>query len=116
MKFSVALVFIASYAFGQDQAPAPDVESACGPQGVKLEVKVDRLRHPAPAPPDGKALVYVVNQEIHDNIGVDEVIGISQGFVTEPGSGVRGAAGFRHISGDTSATRRLKKPTSATGC
>jgi hypothetical protein len=72
MKLAALVVVLACYAFGQDRAIAPDAESdACGPREMKLEVKIDRSQHPTPTPPDGKALVYVVNQEIHDNIGLD---------------------------------------------
>jgi hypothetical protein len=72
MKLVAAIVFLASCAFGEDPAVPASLESAaCGPRDVKMEVKVDRSQHPTPAPPEGKALVYVVDQEIHDNIGVD---------------------------------------------
>src|SRR5580692_1163038 len=72
MKLAALVAVLACCAFGQDRAIAPDVESdACGPREMKLEVKVDRSQHPTPAPPEGKALVYVVNQEVHDNIGLD---------------------------------------------
>ena len=35
-------------------------EAGCGPQDAKFELKSDESQHPAPAPEDGKALVYVV--------------------------------------------------------
>jgi hypothetical protein len=72
MRLVAVLVFLACCAFGEDVALAPNIESAaCGPRDVKLAVKIDQSQHPTPAPPEGKALIYVVNQEIHDNIGVD---------------------------------------------
>ncbi|HUE05695.1 MAG TPA: hypothetical protein VMR62_39500 [Bryobacteraceae bacterium] len=72
MKLVAVFVFLACCAFGEDRAVSPNVESAaCGPRDMKLAVKIDQSQHPTPAPPEGKALVYVVDQEIHDNIGVD---------------------------------------------
>jgi hypothetical protein len=72
MKLIAAFVLMTCYAFGEEPALAPNLESAaCGPRDMKLEVKIDRSQHPTPVPPEGKALVYVVNQEIHDSIGLD---------------------------------------------
>jgi hypothetical protein len=73
VKLIAVFVFVACCAFGAEDRPvAPDFESAaCGPRDVKLEVKIDPSQHPTPSPPEGKALVYVVDQEIHVNIGVD---------------------------------------------
>jgi len=72
MRLVAVFVFLAVCAFGEDVAIVPHIEStACGPLDVRLAVKIDRSQHPTPAPPEGKALVFVVNQEIHDNIGID---------------------------------------------
>jgi len=73
LKLAAVFVFLTCCAFGEDRvAAAPNIETAaCGPLNEKLEVKIDRSQHPTPAPPEGKALVYVVNQEVHDNIGLD---------------------------------------------
>jgi hypothetical protein len=72
MKLVAGFVLLACCAFGEDRVVTSGVETAaCGPRDEKLAVKIDQSQHPTPAPPDGKALVYVVDQEIHDNIGVD---------------------------------------------
>lgn len=72
MKLVAVFAFVSCCAFGKDRAVVPNVEAAaCGPRDVQFEVKVDRSQHPLPEPPDGKALVYVVSQDLHNNIGVD---------------------------------------------
>jgi hypothetical protein len=72
MKLVSALLFLSCCAFGQDRAAASNAEAAaCGPRDMKFEVKIDRSQHPTPAPPDGKAMIYIVSQEMHDNIGID---------------------------------------------
>jgi hypothetical protein len=72
VKLAAVFLFASCCAFAQDKIAASRAETAaCGSRDVKLEVKVDRLQHPNPAPPDGKALVYVVSQEMHDEIGLD---------------------------------------------
>lgn len=72
MRLVAVFVLLACCAFGEDVAPRANIESAaCGPLNVKLAVRIDQAQHPTPAPPEGKALIYVVNQEIHDNIGID---------------------------------------------
>jgi hypothetical protein len=33
---------------------------ACGPDGIRLPTLTDKTQHPTPAPPAGKAIVYIV--------------------------------------------------------
>jgi hypothetical protein len=47
-------------------------ESACGPREVRFEVKADQSQHPTPVPQNGKALLYVVQEDgISSRFGVD---------------------------------------------
>lgn len=49
-------------AFGQDRAAVSAAEAACGPDNIEFSVTTDASRHPAPAPENGKALIYVVQR------------------------------------------------------
>lgn len=49
-------------------------ESACGARNLRFEVQADAQQHPTPAPPEGKAMVYVIQKRDRDNmaVGIDE--------------------------------------------
>ena len=56
----------------KDKPTAPSPETlACGSRDVKLDVSVDQSQHPTPLPPDGKALVYLLGDVMHERIGID---------------------------------------------
>jgi hypothetical protein len=55
------LVFmLKTAAFAQDPAAISAAQAACGPKGVKFDVKDDDSQHTVGQPEAGKALVYVI--------------------------------------------------------
>jgi hypothetical protein len=72
MKTIAAILLLSCYALGQDRAAPAAAESACGPRNVNFEVKADASQHPTPTPKNGKALIYVVQEDsITSRFGVD---------------------------------------------
>src|SRR5580692_12136110 len=49
-------------------------ESACGGRSLRFEVQTDAQQHPIPVPPEGKAMMYVIQKRERDNmaVGMDE--------------------------------------------
>jgi Protein of unknown function (DUF2846) len=70
MKFWVAILFLATTTWAQDQAAAARMAAGCGPNEVKFDVKKDKHQHPTGKPEPGRALVYVFNDTLTDNIQV----------------------------------------------
>ena len=65
MKTMVATIFLSLLsccAYGQDKAAIAAAEAGCGPDNIEFSVTTDASRHPAPAPENGKALIYVVQR------------------------------------------------------
>lgn len=71
MKIIVAvclLAFSALPAFAQDQAMAARTAAGCGADNTQFDVKTDKSQHPQGQVPDGRALVYVFEQEKTDAV------------------------------------------------
>ena len=66
MRTTLLLLFLASSAWAQRTPGIATAEAACGPKGVRFDVKTDSSQHPAPNPEPGKALVYVVEDQRSD--------------------------------------------------
>lgn len=69
MKSALVLCLLALFAvpvFAQDQAMAARTAAGCGADNVQYHVKTDKTQHPQGQMPDGKALVYVFEQERTD--------------------------------------------------
>lgn len=64
-KLLFVLLLMASPAVGQDLTAA-----GCGSNDVQFKVKTDKKQHPTGQVPDGKALVYVINDSGWDNVAV----------------------------------------------
>ena len=45
-------------------------ESACGVMNLRFEVQADAQLHPTPTPPEGKAMMYVIQKRDRDNMAV----------------------------------------------
>jgi len=60
------LMFSALPVFAQDQATAARVQAGCGADNTQFDVKTDKSQHPQGQVPDGKALVYVFEEEKTD--------------------------------------------------
>jgi len=72
MKTIAAILLVSCFGVGQDKMAISAAEAACGPHDVNFEVKVDASRHPTPMPENGKALIYVVQEDsITSRFGVD---------------------------------------------
>jgi len=63
MKTIAAIVLLSCCAFGQDQAAISAAEAACGPRDVEFEVTADKSQHPTPTAENGRALLYVVQED-----------------------------------------------------
>lgn len=89
----LAVIFLTSLVFAQDQAQDPTAASfaaaGCGPNEVQFDVKTDKKQHPLPQPEPGKAMVYVYEDDgaavciggcITTRVGVDGAwVGANQG-------------------------------------
>lgn len=80
MKAIAAMLLLPCLAFGAaksskaSKADSSAAEAACGPRRMKFEVITDKSQHPTPAPENGKAMVYVVQEDagfFTSLIGVD---------------------------------------------
>ena len=65
------LSLLSCCAFGQDKAAIAAAEAGCGPDDLEFSVTTDESRHPAPAPENGKALIYVVQNGGTFKFGAD---------------------------------------------
>jgi len=66
MKVALVLVLGALSACAQDPSAISAALAACGPKGVRFDVRSNNGQHPAPNPEPGKALVYVVEDQRKD--------------------------------------------------
>ena len=72
MKTIAAVLLLSCYALGQNKTAVAAAEAACGPRDVNFEVKADASQHPTPTPENGKALIFVVQEDrITSRFGVD---------------------------------------------
>src|SRR5580692_11652857 len=74
VAFFTAIVLSASPAFAQDQAAAARTAAGCGPSQTQFDVKTDATLHLLAQPEDGKAIVYVFEDDFTGptmRIGVD---------------------------------------------
>lgn len=55
MRTVAIAILLSSWAIGQTATP----DAACGPQDLFFKITKDKSQHPTPAPPDGKAMLYV---------------------------------------------------------
>ena len=66
------LSFLSCCAFGQDKAAISAAEAACGPREVQFDITADKSQHPTPTPENGKALIYVVQENLGSTrVGAD---------------------------------------------
>ena len=71
MVTTLFLSFLSCCAFGQDKAAIAAAEAGCGPHDLEFSVTTDESQHPAPAPENGKALIYVVQNAGTFKFGAD---------------------------------------------
>jgi hypothetical protein len=72
--FLTAMVLSALPAFAQDQAAAARTAAGCGPSQTQFDVKLDDSLHLLAQPEDGKAIVYVFEDDFTGptmRIGID---------------------------------------------
>lgn len=65
MKTVLATIFVlllSCCSFGQDKAAISAAEAACGPREVQFNITADKSQHPTPTPENGKALIYLVQE------------------------------------------------------
>jgi hypothetical protein len=63
------LAFSAFPTLAQSQADSARTAAGCGPGLAMFDVKVDKKQHPVPAPSEGKALLFFV-QQFHTNANI----------------------------------------------
>ncbi len=62
----LVLLSVPSLLWSQDQAASARAAAGCGPQETQFDVKTDKKQHPMAQPEPGKALVYVLEDEIQN--------------------------------------------------
>ena len=99
MKTFLALMLLSCVAFAQDDAALAKAKAACGPDDVSFSVKTSEGSHPPATVEPGKALVYVIGQDLTTcsncgkvvRVGVDGAwsgamdFGSYMSFTVEPG-------------------------------
>jgi len=65
-KYLLLALIVVTPAFAQGQAAAPRTAAGSGAANVKFDVKTNKKQHTVAQPEPGKALVYVIVQEISD--------------------------------------------------
>jgi hypothetical protein len=98
MKLAFVFILIAASACAQAPAPAPPAQRACGPWNAKFQIDIDDSHAPAPNVEPGKALIFVVEDQLYMGakdvtvrVGVDGAwVGATLGdsylfFTVEPG-------------------------------
>jgi hypothetical protein len=99
MKTFLALILLSCVAFAQNDAAIAKAKAACGPDDVSFSVKTSEGTHPAATVEPGKALVYVIGQDLTGcsscgkvvRVGVDGAwagamdFGSYMSFTVEPG-------------------------------
>jgi Protein of unknown function (DUF2846) len=63
MLFVCLFTLFAAPVFAQEEAMTARTAAGCGADNVQYDVKTDKTQHPLGQVPDGKALVYIFEQE-----------------------------------------------------
>lgn len=99
MKTLLVVMLLSCVAFAQDDDAIAKAKAACGPDDVSFSVKTSEGSHPAATAESGKALVYVIGQDLTAcsncgkviRVGVDGAwagamdFGSYMSFTVEPG-------------------------------
>lgn len=98
MKFAFVFILMAASVSAQDAVPTAIFQSACGPMDVKFQIKQEGSQSVNPKVEEGKALVFVIEdeqfkaaKEVTVRVGVDGAwVGATRGnsylfFTVEPG-------------------------------
>jgi hypothetical protein len=81
-KMRTALIFLllALPALAQERAVTPAAPSACGPDNVKFDVKLDKSQHALAQPEPGKALVYFIQDKGPQSFGIGAAVEVMVGL------------------------------------
>jgi hypothetical protein len=63
MKTAFVVIFLASFVFAQNPDRVPHAQPACGPLNAEFQIKMDNSQSPDFQPENGKALVYVAEDQ-----------------------------------------------------
>ena len=98
MKAAFIVILLAASALAQGQTAVSAAEAACGPYGTQFDTKTDAAASPTVHAADGKALVYVVEdqqfkylKDVTTRVGLDGAwVGANRGnsyfvFLVDPG-------------------------------
>jgi hypothetical protein len=103
MKNVLAFLLLASSMYAPGSVGEARLAAGCGPSSVSFKVAVNKEQHPTPQPEPGKAIVYLIQQDVTDpnytsltggatlKVGLDgDWIGATHGrsylyFAVEPG-------------------------------
>ena len=116
------LSLLSCCAFGQDKAAIAAAEAGCGSDDVEFSVTTDESKHPTPAPENGKALIYLVQNGGTFKFGADgEWLGALKGGTyfyasVEPGEHhlcVKGSRALYKYVALTDSMRRQARPTTS---
>jgi hypothetical protein len=83
MRTALIFLLLPLAALAQEKTPTTAAPSACGPDNVKFEVKLDKLQHTPAQPEPGKALIYFIQDKGPQSCGI--------GAAPQTGIGMDGA-------------------------
>jgi hypothetical protein len=76
MKTFLAMIFLSCAAFAQNDAAIANAKSACGPDKIHFNLEATDFSDTIAQPASGKALVYVIGQEVDYSDGIIARIGL----------------------------------------
>jgi hypothetical protein len=74
MRAALIFFLLASPALAQEKLSTPVAPSACGPDNVRYEVKLDKSQHGLAQPEPGKALVYFIQDRGPQSFGIGSAV------------------------------------------
>jgi hypothetical protein len=85
MRTALIFFLLALPALAQEKAATTPPPTACGPDNVKFDVKLDKSQHTLALPEPGKAMVYFIQDKGPESFGigaaVETVIGLDGSWV-----------------------------------
>lgn len=81
MKLLLAFLLFSCSALAQNDAAIADAKAACGPDKIRFDLETTDFGHSVAVPETGKALVYVIGQDVSDARGIIARIGVNGNWI-----------------------------------
>jgi hypothetical protein len=81
MRTFIAVIFLSCAAFAQNDAAIANARAACGPDKIHFDLEATDFTDSIAQPASGKALVYVIGQEVDYPGGIIARIGLDGAWV-----------------------------------